>query len=170
MTIVAVGILSMMVGAFMQDAKIKNKIVPLSKRASYLTATKEIKNKVSIPLEQLILDAEQDGMCLVVMSGFRTRERQQLLYNNDKEGLVAIPGTSEHEEGIAVDFGGCPMVDGTRNDLAQRLELRDDFSTLPEYQWLLDNAYKYNFEQSYTEENSEETGFPAEEWHWRYTK
>lgn len=148
----------------------QDEIVTLSPRASYLTTTKRLKLKAVEPVERMIMDAEKEGLCLIVMSGFRTSEQQQRLYNFDREGLVAIPGTSEHEEGIAVDFGGCPMLNGVRDDRGERLELRDDFPTLPEYQWLKENAYKYNFIQSYTAENSEETGFPAEEWHWRYTK
>jgi len=153
------------------DYKEGSEIITLFERASYLNSTKKLKAKAVFPLEQMILDAEKDGICLVVVSGFRTLEQQQLLYNDkSKKGLVAKPGTSEHEQGIAVDLGGCPMIDGVRNDNGQRLELRNDFSTLPEYKWLVENAHKYNFEQSYTAENTEETGFLAEEWHWRYTK
>lgn len=150
---------------------ISDKIIILSERASYLNSTQQVKQKVLEPLERMIMDAESDGMCLVVISALRTREQQQRLYNDiSKRGYVAVPGTSEHELGIAVDLTACPMKDGVRNDDIQRLELRNDFDTLPEYEWLLKNAQKYNFVQSYTDENSYMTGFPAEAWHWRYDK
>jgi LAS superfamily LD-carboxypeptidase LdcB len=60
------------------------------------------------------------------------------------------------------------MINGVRNDTGERLELRNEFETLPEYQWLLQNASQYGFEQSYTEGNSQRSGFPAEAWHWKY--
>jgi len=145
------------------------KIVELSARASYLNTTKEIAAVAKPHIEKLIQDAEREGMCLIVLSGYRTKERQELIYNSavDKS-KVAYPGTSEHETGLAVDLGGCPMIDGVRNDDGQRLELRNDFETLPEYQWLLSNAAKYGFSQSYTEGNQTKTGKPAESWHWKF--
>ena len=145
-------------------------LTKLSERASWLNSTKYVQARVVKPLETMIMDAEKDGMCLVVTSAYRTPKEQLLIYNSNKDGTVAKPGKSEHEKGRAVDFTGCPMKDGVRNDDTQRLELADDFSTLPEYQWLVDNARKYHFIQSYTEENTEITGFSAEPWHWKYNK
>lgn len=145
-------------------------IIILSQRASYLTTTQQLVRVASKQLEQLILDAEHDGICLVVMSGYRTFEQQQKLYDSfvDKS-IVAKPGTSEHETGFAVDFGGCPTNDlGIRDDTKERLTLKNQFDTLPEYQWLRQYAHKYGFEQSYTSQNIESTGFPEEAWHWKF--
>ena len=144
-------------------------IVELSMRASFLNTTQSLA-AVAVPyLEKMIMDAEKDGMCLVVVSGYRSKERQQKLYDEaEDKSIVAIPGTSEHETGLAVDLGGCPMIDGVRNDEGERLELKKPFDELPEYQWLLDNAQNYGFEQSYTEGNSKKSGFPTEPWHWRF--
>ncbi len=143
--------------------------VELSWRASYL-GTKQTLARIAAPqIEKLIRDAEKEGMCLVVVSGYRTKERQQKIWDQaiDKS-IVAKPGTSEHEKGLAVDLGGCPMIGGVRNDAGERLELRKEFEELPEYEWLVKNAAKYGFSQSYTEGNSKRSGFPAEAWHWRY--
>jgi len=148
-----------------------NRIVTISERASFLNTTQMIKARARGPLENMIMDAEKEGMCLVVHSGYRSKERQQRIYNEaEDKSIVAVPGTSEHETGLAVDLGGCPMIDGVRNDEGERLELKKPFEELPEYQWLLNNAQKYGFEQSYTEGNSKRTGFPAEPWHWRYIR
>lgn len=153
-----------------QEIKARDmKIVPLSERLSYLTTEQFLAAVAAPKLEAMILAAEKDGMCLIVLSGYRTHERQQYLYDfSENKELVAKPGTSEHEKGLAVDLGGCPMIDGMRNDGGIRLELRDDFVELPEYQWLLFNAHTYGFEQSYTENNYLKTGIIAEPWHWRY--
>lgn len=148
----------------------ENVTVPLSARDSYLNTTQYLIHKAKAPLERMIADAEKDGMCLVVISGYRTPDKQQQLYNEGGHSLVALPSRSEHVKGIAVDLGGCPMVNGVRDDSGTRLELKNDFDTLPEYQWLLKNAGKYGFAQSYTEENFAITGTQAEPWHWRYNK
>ena len=137
----------------------KDEVVTLSPRASYINSTQKIMAKVSPSLEQMIKDAEKDGICLVVVSGYRTYEQQQRLYHEAKDkSLVAIPGTSEHELGIAVDLGACPMSDGIRDDNAERMELRKPFGELPEYAWLVKNGSKYGFNQSFTNEA----------WHWRW--
>lgn len=144
-------------------------LVPLSARACYLNTERELARVASIPLEKMIRDAEIEGMCLIVLSGYRSKEDQQKVWDEAKDKtIVALPGKSEHETGLAVDLGGCPMIDGVRNDDGERLELRNDFETLPEYQWLLSNAAKYGFYQSYTEGNQTKTGKPVESWHWKF--
>jgi D-alanyl-D-alanine carboxypeptidase len=141
----------------------------ISARASYLNMVISVNTDVKEPLESMIMAAEWDGMCLVVLSGHRTLEQQQEIYDRASDkSIVAAPGKSEHEQGIAVDLGGCPMINGTRNDAGVRLELKNDFDTLPEYKWLLEHASGYGFVQSYTEGGSSKSGFPAEPWHWKF--
>lgn len=141
-------------------------IVELSDRACYLNTNKQLEQEVAKHVEELIRDAEDDGMCLVVTSGYRTYEEQKELYEEYGPRRAEEPGTSEHESGLAVDFGGCPMTDGERDDEAERLELRKDFKELPEYQWLKNNADKYGFSQTYQGEGS----IINEPWHWKYNK
>lgn len=156
-------------GFTLMDRYYDLKVVPLSERASFLNTDQSLAFIAVPPLERMIKDAEREGMCLVVLSGYRTKEVQQRIWNEaEDKSIVAYPGTSEHEKGLAVDLGGCPMIDGVRNDQGERLELKNGFETLPEYQWLLSNASRYGFYQSYTEGNSKKSGFPAESWHWKF--
>lgn len=144
-------------------------VVLLDKRSSYLTTKQYVDVKAKVMLEQLINDAEKDGMCLVVVSGYRSYEDQEDLYNKiDDKNKVAIAGHSEHQTGLAVDFTGCPIdKKGNRDDTVERLELKNDFESLPEYKWLLQNGSRYGFEQSYRADNTNETGYPVESWHWK---
>ena len=65
---------------------------------------------------------------------------------------VAVPGTSEHQLGIAVDIN----ADKSR-------------STNEEvYQWLAKNAYKYGFILRYPQGKEDVTGTDYEPWHYRY--
>lgn len=71
------------------------------------------------------------GKDMPINSGGRTYAEQQHLYNLYRAGrgnLAAKPGTSEHESGRAVDFGGALHHAGTR-----------------EHNWLVQNAGRFGF-------------------------
>lgn len=65
---------------------------------------------------------------------------------------VAIPGTSEHQIGIAVDIN----ADKTIN------------SSDAVYTWLAENAHKYGFIKRYPSDKTDITGVINEPWHYRY--
>jgi LAS superfamily LD-carboxypeptidase LdcB len=70
------------------------------------------------------------GQPLTINSGGRTHEEQSALYNAYKSGrgnLAAAPGTSVHETGNAVDFGGAAHGYG------------------PQQTWLAQNAGRYGW-------------------------
>lgn len=60
---------------------------------------------------------------------------------------VAVPGTSEHQLGIAVDING---------------------AVWEVYPWLQANSYKYGFIFRYPGEKTSLTGTAEEVWHYRY--
>ena len=104
--------------------------------------------------------ASNDGLNIYVVSGFRSYNTQDNLYNNyvNRDGRDAAdtysarPGHSEHQTGLAADIN---MVD-------------DDFEYTPEGKWLNDNAYKYGFILRYPKGKTNETGYIYESWHYRY--
>jgi len=75
---------------------------------------------------------------------------------------VAIPGYSEHgfPKGQAVDF---ITTDGVPSDKKPL-----DFAKTIEYNWLLKNADKFSFYQSYPRNNK--LGVMFEPWHWQFRK
>ena len=70
---------------------------------------------------------------------------------------VAIPGTSEHATGLALDITS-----------AEFPELDDRQAETAESQWLADNCWKYGFILRYPPEKSEITKIVYEPWHYRY--
>ena len=62
---------------------------------------------------------------------------------------VALPGTSEHELGLAVD-------------------INDENGDAGMYDWLAEHAHEYGFIQRYPPEKSSITGISHEPWHYRY--
>jgi len=71
--------------------------------------------------------------------------------------VVAIPGTSEHQLGLAVD-----IID-TR--LSNLVEAQAD---LPAQKWLMENSWRYGFILRYPKDKLEFTGITYEPWHYRY--
>ena len=70
---------------------------------------------------------------------------------------MAVPGTSEHQLGLAVD-----IVDVNQQVLEEEQE------DTPTQQWLLANSWKYGFILRYPENKSSITGITYEPWHYRY--
>lgn len=125
-------------------------------------------------LLQMIADCNAQCPKVCVVSGYRTREYQTRLHNRkirayEEQGysaedaqsaaamVVAIPGTSEHELGLAVD-----IID------TRLWELTEEQANLPAQKWLMENAWKYGFILRYPKEKSESTGIIYEPWHYRY--
>lgn len=115
----------------------------------------------------MIAAAQQDGVSLVPISGFRSITDQQDLYFNvkaergqtaaERAQVSAPPGYSEHHTGYAVDIG-----DGN----VPATNLRQEFDGTSAYRWLKDNAARFSFELSFSKNNSQ--GVSYEPWHWRY--
>ncbi|MEA4964384.1 MAG: M15 family metallopeptidase [Oscillospiraceae bacterium] len=122
------------------------------------------------PALQAMFDTmRQENVCPIVVSGYRTQDYQQGLLDDEitkyeNEGYsaeaaatvaktwVAVPGTSEHQLGLAVDIG----ADTTK-------------STDEEvYTWLAENAYRFGFILRYPEDKTALTGISYEPWHYRY--
>ncbi|MDR2074325.1 MAG: M15 family metallopeptidase [Oscillospiraceae bacterium] len=122
-------------------------------------------------LGKMIMEAKKDKVNLWVNSGYRSFERQNKLFEdqvlkekiNDKSltdeqakdrarSWVAMPGESEHNFGLAVDFNGC----------AQGPEFA------AQNKWLSENAKNFGFIQRYNGENEEITKVKNEPWHYRY--
>ena len=109
-----------------------------------------------------------------VTSGYRTMDDQIRIYNQEiqkwlNQGLsqeeaeksaataVAVPGTSEHQLGLAMD-----MTD------AQYNKLDEGQMETPTQLWLIENSWRYGFILRYPEGKSEITGIIYEPWHYRY--
>lgn len=71
--------------------------------------------------------------------------------------LVAAPGYSEHQTGLALDIFS---VNGRH---------RTDFRGTKEQLWLETNAYNYGFILRYNKNKTQQTGATYEPWHFRYT-
>ena len=125
-------------------------------------------------LLEMLLACEETGLQPFIASAYRTHGDQQWLYNNKIQRLiaegyseddarklagtvVAVPGTSEHELGLAFDL----VDDSYRN-------LDDAQENTPVQKWLMENSWKYGFILRYPSSKSDATGIIYEPWHYRY--
>ncbi len=123
----------------------------------------------------MIKDLEKEGYTILPLSGYRSYDRQQTLFDRkvyelmqqdsslnkqtaEKKALdfVELPGTSEHQTGLAMDIA-----------------LRDDETDPPmeetaEGKWLIENAYRYGFIVRYPQTADSDKTVTYEQWHLRY--
>ncbi len=70
----------------------------------------------------------------------------------------AMPGASEHQTGLCVDFITAGMGG----------ELNVSFETYEAFTWLSQNAYRFGFILRYPKDKTEITGYQYEPWHYRF--
>lgn len=125
-------------------------------------------------LQDMMDDARAEGLKPILCSSYRSNQKQRDLFANqvnkylaygmteeeaeaEAAKWVAIPGTSEHHTGLAVDI------------VALDYQLLDEGQqNTPEQQWLRENSYKYGYILRYPPDKSDLTGINFETWHYRY--
>jgi len=115
-----------------------------------------IDGQVFEAMNRMFSRAKNDGVKgFIVTSGHRTREKQQRVYDESAPGLAALPGTSEHESGLAFDVT-CLRDDGRA------------FERTKQFKWLSENCWDFGFIIRYPEGKEHITGIEYEPWHYRY--
>ena len=129
----------------------------------------QVDTKISCCLNDMIEEAFSQNIKLWISSGYRSESKQNELFTNkvkeyinrgysqkDSESLsqtiVAKPGTSEHNLGLAVDLNG----------------VQNDFNNTKEFSWLIENAHNYGFILRYDNSKQNVTGKIYEPWHFRF--
>lgn len=129
-----------------------------------------VDSRIYPELQRMFDDARAEGIMPMITSSYRTEDDQRQIMSekiseyleqgyshSESEALaqksVAMPGTSEHQLGMAVDISTAD----------QNLQ---DASVV--WNWLDQNSYRYGFILRYPEDKSEITGIIYEPWHFRY--
>ncbi len=113
--------------------------------------------------------ALNDNITLKINNAYRSKDEQNRIFESkmnayENEGYtkekayeqttltVQVPGYSEHETGLAIDFSNEGHYDENEKM----------------WEWLKNNAYKYGFILRYPEDKYEITKIDYEPWHYRY--
>ena len=134
----------------------------------------QVDRRCAAALADMLAACRAEGLQPVLCSAYRTWDKQASLYENlvakrQTQGLslaqarasaateVAVPGTSEHQLGLAVDIvdAGYQVLDHAQEDT-------------PVQQWLLAHCWEYGFILRYPSDKGEVTGIIYEPWHYRY--
>lgn len=135
-----------------------------------LRGGEQVDRRIIDPLQSMFDACRADGLLPIVYSGYRTQETQQSIYDRNLLGniangyspeeaealtrqWVAVPGTSEHQLGLAVDIDS---------------EDPDECSDEAVWAWLLAHCAEYGFILRYPADKTDVTGIGYEPWHFRY--
>lgn len=121
----------------------------------------QIHRRVEPKIDDLLNEAKDDGVELLIASAYRSfgtqadlKANYRFTYGTTANTFSAEQGYSEHQLGTAVDFTAPEIGLGLTG-----------FDTTEAYAWLQNNAHKYGFILSYPKGN---TYYQYEPWHWRY--
>ena len=125
-------------------------------------------------LREMLADCRAEGNAPLICSSFRERTKQETLFENDVRRFmyrgyseedareetaknVAMPGSSEHEAGLAVDivYLRYQSLDESQENNATQ-------------QWLMEHCQDYGFILRYPRDKQDITGITYEPWHYRY--
>ena len=130
---------------------------------------KEVADIIYNDLVDMYNAALKDNITLKINNAYRSKQEQTQIFEDkmqayENEGYseekayqqtsltVQVPGYSEHETGLAIDFSN----EGHYDENEQMWE------------WLKNNAYKYGFILRYPKDKYEITKIDYEPWHYRY--
>lgn len=125
-------------------------------------------------LHAMLNACESANLFPIIRGAYRTQNQQEELFEQkteqfmmegetleearrDAATIVAYPGTSEHQLGLALD-----IVSGDNNIL------NADQANNPTQQWLMEHSFEYGFVLRYPTDKGDITGIIYEPWHYRY--
>ncbi|WP_182200872.1 M15 family metallopeptidase [Paraliobacillus salinarum] len=129
---------------------------------------RQLQKSAADALEELFAEAQNNGIGLVAVSGYRSYERQESIYSSivDTKGqdhadkYSAKPGTSEHQTGLTMDVASATETVSTL--------LEESFSQTDAGGWLAEHAHEFGFIIRYPKGKEDITGYSYEPWHIRY--
>lgn len=132
----------------------------------------QLRSDAAVAMDQLLSAMKSVGYTARLQSGYRSYATQNYLFTTrlkkrQAQGMsydeahratrlyTAVPGTSEHQLGLAMDFS----TNGT---------LSESFSQTPVGQWLSANSWRYGYILRYRPDKQSLTQIGSEPWHFRY--
>lgn len=135
-------------------------------------SSQKLRSKAADAMDQLLAGLKAAGHSVRLQSGYRSYSTQTYLFNtrlkdrqnkgmsydeayNSTRVYTAVPGTSEHQLGLAMDFS----TNGT---------LSDNFANTSVGKWLKENSWRYGYILRYETSKISKTQIGNEPWHFRY--
>lgn len=139
-----------------------------------IDSERSVDSRIAESLQKMMDDGAEAGLSMYVTSAYRSYDRQREVFNTtmqdwidqgytplnayeETKKSVAVPGTSEHATGLAVD-----IISTEYEELDERQGDTD------EQKWLMEHCWEYGFILRYPEDKADVTGIIYEPWHYRY--
>lgn len=139
--------------------------VPQVRTVEVIGMKQSMRADAAAALEEMFKAAKAEKAALSSVSGYRSYAKQKTIYARKQQtvdeatadSLVALPGTSEHQLGMAMDVAK-----------ANGSQLNSGFGKTKPGKWVAENAYRFGFIVRYQEGKESITGYAFEPWHIRY--
>ena len=133
----------------------------INSKYQWLGRSNQLRHDAKVAFEEMCEAATKDNIYIYAGSGYRSYTTQKALYNRyvNQDGFAAAEtysaraSYSEHQTGLAMDIAN-------KSGFISKGD--------KEYEWLVNNSYKYGFILRYPEGKEKITGYMYEEWHYRY--
>lgn len=148
-----------------KEYKLSEHYAPAITTISAYGVGREIREDLLDPLTHLLEVSKADGVDLHIVSGFRSYAKQNKVFSrkSGKVGtkkaadVVAIPGASEHQLGLAVDIS-----------YDNWMGINQNLENAKQGKWVRTKGYEHGFIVRYLREYEDVTGYSYEPWHIRY--
>ncbi|MCL1855568.1 MAG: M15 family metallopeptidase [Clostridia bacterium] len=149
-----------------QQHIISSDYLPEVRKANVSGASQSMNAVAAAALEEMFKAAKSESnITLSAVSGYRSFSKQGTLYSRKKQNigsakadlLVALPGASEHQLGMAMDVS---------QKGSSRLNV--NFGKTKGGLWISENAHRFGFIVRYQLGFESITGYSYEPWHVRY--
>jgi D-alanyl-D-alanine carboxypeptidase len=119
-----------------------------------------LRGAAAASLARMAAASQEEGAALLVASAYRSYDYQVEVYarnvaaegQEEADRVSARPGYSQHQTGLAVDFG----------------PIDNSFAETPGSRWLRGNAARFGWSLSFPDGYEALTGYAWESWHYRY--
>ena len=146
---------------YLKDDYIPTNLVSIDKK--YTDSSKLLVKEANESLIKMIKDIEKDNLYIKIISAYRSYDYQKTLYEkytlkdgkDNADTYSARPGYSEHQTGLVIDI--------SNNEVDY-----NNFDKTEEYNWMINNSYKYGYILRYPKGKENITGYNYESWHYRY--
>ena len=128
-------------------------------------AGRQVDARIYEPLMEMLDAATEAELGPIVVSGFRTREKQQSIYDEKVQSYLD-EGYSQEEAVALAEEVGCPCRAPV--SMSWGLLWISTARFMPFTPWLQEHSYEYGFIFRYPEDKQDLTGVAEEVWHYRY--
>lgn len=155
--------------------KFNYKTHPLFSKVPETLSTKEvyIQTEVLQAFSAMHKAAEGDSIVLKILSGTRSFNEQKSIWERKWQKEISVQKTPKAAALKILEYSSMPSTSrhhwGTDIDInSLESSYFSEGQGLKEYTWLVKNANKFGFYQTYTPKDKGRTGYSVEEWHWSY--